>query len=97
MGSVCLRTMPGRVVAPAGDRIPFTGSAAEVATDVDSFAAAGMTHILFSPPITDFEQLREQMHHIAQEVRPLVAASVGRGGQGWSRWVRGTSGWGQRP
>ena len=72
MGPICLRTMPGSHVVSAGDRIPFTGTPVEVARDVDSFAAAGMTHVLFSPPVTDFDRLGEEMRHIAQEVRPLV-------------------------
>ena len=72
MGAVCLRTMPASHVVPAGERIPFTGTPVEVARDVDRFAAAGMSHLLFSPPVTDFDQLREEMRHIAQDVRPLV-------------------------
>ena len=72
MGAVCLRTMPASHVVPAGDRVPFTGTPVEVAMDVDEFAAAGMSHILFSPAITDFDQLTAEMRPIAQDVRPLV-------------------------
>ena len=72
MGPVCLRTMPGGHVVPAGDRIPFTGTPVEVARDIDRFADAGMTHVLFSPPVSDFEGLSEEMRYIARDVRPLV-------------------------
>ncbi|MCZ6544713.1 MAG: LLM class F420-dependent oxidoreductase [Chloroflexi bacterium] len=74
-GAICLRAMPGGRNVPQGDRTPFTGAPADVAQDVDTFAAAGMTHILFSPPVADLEQLEEEMQTIAKEVRPLVGAA----------------------
>jgi hypothetical protein len=44
-----------------------------VAEDIDAYAKAGMTHILFSPPVSDVEELLNEMRVIANEVRPLTA------------------------
>ena len=73
MGPVCLRSMPAGRGAPAGiERVPFTGSVGQVAEDIDAYAEAGMTHILFSPPVSDVEELLGEMRVIANEVRPLA-------------------------
>ena len=72
-GPVCLRTMPRSRVRPEGERFPFTGSPEEVAADIDAYAAAGLSQILFSPTVTSMEEIREAMRIIAEEVRPLVS------------------------
>ncbi|MEE9278025.1 MAG: LLM class F420-dependent oxidoreductase [Dehalococcoidia bacterium] len=73
-GPVCLRTMPGGRNQPGDDRTPFSGEPAAVAADVDAFAEAGLTHLLFSPPARSLDELREEMRRIAEEIRPLVTA-----------------------
>ena len=74
MGPVCLRSMPaGRRVPDGIDRVPFSGSSGQVAEDIDAYAEAGMTHILFSPPVSDVEELLSEMRVIANEVRPATA------------------------
>jgi probable F420-dependent oxidoreductase len=72
MGPVCLRSMPGPTTDPSAERVPFSGNAEQVASDIDAFSASGMTHILFSPPVASTEDLRAEMHKVAKEVRPLV-------------------------
>ena len=54
------------------ERVPFTGSPGQVAEDIDAYAGAGLTHILFSPPVADIEELLSEMRTISSEVRPLV-------------------------
>ena len=58
--------MPAGRGLPEGiDRVPFTGSPGQVAEDIDAYAASGLTHILFSPPVADVEELVGEMRVIA--------------------------------
>lgn len=71
MGPVCLRSMPGPQ-APEGERVPFTGAPDQIAADIDAYAAAGLTHICFAPPVRTLDELDAEMDRIANDVRPLV-------------------------
>ena len=71
-GPVCLRSMPGGRVSPSADRVPFTGDPEQVAHDIDQYAAAGMSQILFAPPVRDTDELLQEMRHLATHVRPKL-------------------------
>ena len=62
-----------RAKAPAGDRPLFQGSPAEVAGDVRTYAALGVTHFVFDATVQDMKDVLANMRRFAEDVRPLVA------------------------
>ena len=71
-GPICLRSMPGDYAGVGGMRAPFTGDAGRIAADVEKFAEAGMTQILFAPLAQSLDDQRREMHKIAEDVRARV-------------------------
>src|SRR6185503_7464943 len=62
-----------RAKAPAGDRPLFQGTPAEVAGDVRTYAALGVSHFVFDPTVQDLKDVLANMRRFAEDVRPLVA------------------------
>ncbi len=62
-----------RTKAPAGDRQPFRGTAAEVIADVKGYQAIGVTHFVFDLAAPDLRQQLAMMERFAEDVRPAVA------------------------
>lgn len=58
----------------AGERRMFTGAAADVAGDIDAFAAVGVTTMILIFQTHDLPALVDRMSWFAEEVRPLAQA-----------------------
>jgi probable F420-dependent oxidoreductase len=67
-----------RTKAPAGDRPPLQGTAAEVLADIRRYQAAGVTHLVFDPVRPDLRAALANMERFAGEVRPRVARRSAR-------------------
>jgi probable F420-dependent oxidoreductase len=65
-----------RARPPAGDRIPFRGTAAEVTADIRSYQALGVTHFVFDLAPSDLRAQLAMMDRFADEVRPRAARAV---------------------
>jgi len=61
-----------RAKPAAGDRVLFTGTAAEVVQDVRAYQACGVTHFVFDPAPGDLRARVAMMDRFAQDVRPKV-------------------------
>ena len=73
VGTICLRTtMQPEGDSAASDRPDFTGTDAEIASDIDAFEALGADHIQFAPTVRTLEQQREVMRRIALDIRPRL-------------------------
>ena len=57
-----------------GNRRKFTGAAADIAADIDAFAAVGVTTMIVIFQNHDLGALVDRMSWFAEEVRPLAAA-----------------------
>lgn len=57
-----------------GNRRPFTGSAADIAGDIDGFAGVGVTTMIVIFQLHDLDALVDRMSWFAEEVRPLTRA-----------------------
>lgn len=64
-GPVSLRTTLG---ASSGERVPFTGGPAEVASDVDAYAAAGLDELVLALPARSVEEYQSGMRDFAEEM-----------------------------
>ena len=65
--------LAGRRAKPtAGDRVLFTGTAAEVIGDVRAYQALGVTHFVFDPAPADLRGRLAMMDRFAEDVRPRV-------------------------
>lgn len=73
-----LEVVSGRVRSRGGDRIPLRGTAEEVAADVRSYQAAGVTHLVLDPVAADLRSYLTIMERFAGDVRPLVGAGRAR-------------------
>jgi len=62
----------GRQKAAAGDRPLFQGTAEEVAGDIKSYAALGVSHFVFDPTHQELGKVLSNMERFADEVRPAV-------------------------
>jgi probable F420-dependent oxidoreductase len=70
---VPMAVRPARAKAPAGDRPLFQGTPAEVAGDLRTYAALGVSHFVFDPTVQDLKDVLANMRRFAEDVRPLVA------------------------
>ncbi|MAG34834.1 MAG: hypothetical protein CL878_01070 [Dehalococcoidia bacterium] len=59
---------------PNGERMPFTGSAEQIAEDVRALAKLGVTHMSVSTPAESLAQELELLESFATEVIPLACA-----------------------
>jgi probable F420-dependent oxidoreductase len=57
---------------PAGDRLLFQGTAAEVIADIRAYRALGVSHFVFDPPAPDFKAWLAIMDRFAHDVRPKI-------------------------
>ena len=57
---------------PDGQRAPFTGSAEQIAADVEEQAKLGVTHMSVSTPAESLELELELMTSFAEQVQPLA-------------------------
>ena len=65
--------LAGRRAKPTGgDRVLFTGTAAEVIQDVRAYQVLGVTHFIFDPAPADVRARLSMMDRFAQDVRPKV-------------------------
>ena len=72
-GTICIRThMRPEGESADSDRPDFTGTDAEIASDIEVFAALGADHIQFHPTVRTLEQQQAVMRRIALKIRPLV-------------------------
>ncbi len=70
---VPMSVRPARAKPPAGDRPLFQGTPAEVAGDIRTYAALGVTHFVFDPTVQDMKDVLANMRRFAEDVRPLAA------------------------
>jgi len=77
-----------RAKALAGERPPFQGTATEVRSDVDTYAALGVRHVIFDSVVPDRRAALDNLERFADEVmsrvkhkKPKHAARAGRGGR----------------
>ncbi len=61
-----------RQKAAAGDRPLFQGTAAEVAGDIQRYAAVGVSHFVFDPTHQELAKVLANMERFAHEVRPRL-------------------------
>jgi len=61
-----------RAKPSGGDRVLFSGPAAEVIQDVRAYQALGVTHFVFDPAPADVRARLAMMDRFAQDVRPKV-------------------------
>lgn len=61
-----------RTKAPAGDRPFFQGTAAEVAADIERYAALGVQHFVFDAVSQELSGVVANLRRFAEEVRPRV-------------------------
>ena len=69
---VPVEVVPARAKRPAGDRVPFRGTAAEVIGDIRSYQSLGVTHFVFDLTAPDLKSQLAMMERFADEVRPKV-------------------------
>jgi probable F420-dependent oxidoreductase len=69
---VPLDVRSARAKAPAGDRVPFRGTAAEVIGDIRTYQALGVTHFVFDLVPPDLRAQIALIERFADEVRPKV-------------------------
>jgi probable F420-dependent oxidoreductase len=72
-----LDVVSARAKAAAGDRVPFRGTAEQVAADVRDYQAVGVTHLVLDPAASDPKGYLTIMERFAEDVRPRL----GRGGR----------------
>ena len=73
VGTICIRShMRPEGESAESDRPDFTGTDAEIASDIDAFVALGADHIQFAPTVRTLDQQREVMRRIAHEIRPRI-------------------------
>jgi len=72
---VPMAVRPARAKAPAGDRPLFQGTPAEVARDVQTYAALGVTHFVFDPTVPDVKEVLSSMRRFAEDVRPKLRSA----------------------
>jgi probable F420-dependent oxidoreductase len=63
-----------RQKALAGDRPPFQGTAAQVRSDVETYAALGVRHFVFDSAVADERTALETLERFAEDVRPKLRA-----------------------
>ncbi len=61
-----------RARVSAGDRLPFTGTAAEVVQDIRAYQSIGVTHFVFDGAPQDLRGRLALMERFAEDVRPKV-------------------------
>jgi probable F420-dependent oxidoreductase len=67
-----------RAKAPAGDRPPFQGTAAEVLADLRRYEVLGVSHVVFDPVRPELRALLDNMARFADEVRPRFSRRPAR-------------------
>jgi probable F420-dependent oxidoreductase len=70
---VPLELVSPRAKQPAGEPVPFRGTAAEVIADIKSYQAVGVTHFVFDLVPPDLRSQLAMMERFADEVRPKVS------------------------
>ena len=60
------------VTNPDGERVPFTGSAEQIAADVAAQAKLGVSHMSLSTPAESVEHELELLASFAEHVLPLA-------------------------
>jgi probable F420-dependent oxidoreductase len=63
-----------RVKALAGERPPFQGTATEVRSDIERYAALGVRHFVFDQTVPDERAVHDNLERFAEEVKPKVRA-----------------------
>ena len=71
-GPICLRHMPGGRTQPAGDRQPFSGTAAEQAGDIRAYAEAGLDELMLSVASRTLPEYIAGLRRFMREVAPRV-------------------------
>ena len=74
-----LEIAPRRAKSPGGDRIPLRGTADQVADDIRSYQAAGVTHFVFDLAATDLRGCLTILDRFAEDVRPGLRGERGGG------------------
>ncbi len=72
-----LQLVSRRAKTPAGDRLPFRGTAPGVVQDIRAYQRLGVTHFVFDPVPEDLRERIAMMERFAEEVRPKVARGPG--------------------
>ncbi|HEU4369773.1 MAG TPA: LLM class F420-dependent oxidoreductase [Methylomirabilota bacterium] len=67
-----------RLKPPAGERPLFQGTADQLLGDIRSYAAAGVTHLVFDFTHPDLSAALENLDRFAHEVRPKLAPAPAR-------------------
>jgi probable F420-dependent oxidoreductase len=70
---VPLEVLPSGRKAPGGDRVPFRGTAEDVAADIRTYQRLGVSHFVFDPVPQDVRGQLATMDRFAADVRPKVA------------------------
>jgi probable F420-dependent oxidoreductase len=70
---VPMEVRSSRAKAPAGERQLFQGTAAQVLTDIQSYARLGVSHFVFDPVVQDLKAVLANMDRFADEVRPKAS------------------------
>ena len=74
-GTICMRThMEPEGESAKSDRPDFTGTDAQIAEDIDTFAALGADHIQFAPRVRSVDQQLDAMRRLAHDIFPKVTA-----------------------
>src|SRR5207253_11140059 len=67
-----MEVRPRGTKAATGERPRLQGTAAEVATDLQQYAALGVTHFVFDPTVPDLRAVLANMARFADDVRPKL-------------------------
>jgi hypothetical protein len=60
----------GRAVASTGDRRPFSGSAADIAEDIDVYARLGVSEMIFDFRSEALDESLDRMERFAAAIKP---------------------------
>jgi len=67
-----MEVRPKSAKAPAGDRPPLQGTAAEVAADLRAYRAVGVTHVVFDATRPDLKFVLANLQRFVEDVRPRL-------------------------
>src|SRR5207249_2695647 len=75
---VPMEVRPRGAKSPGGDRPLFQGTAADVIADIRAYAAAGVTHFVFDPTVSELRAALTNMERFAQDIRGKLGHAVER-------------------